>query len=77
MKYLDIRIDDIVYVRALRAKLLEMLLEGKQIVEFSSEGTSVRKTTLVPIDVLLDETRQFILSSTGSYPVDTANVWFV
>ena len=75
-KYLDPYIDNIDYVRALRAKCLSLAAEGKTLISYSAEGTAGTKASLIPIGELLYETRMFIRDVTGQYPADAVKVFF-
>ena len=75
-KYLDPRVDTIDTIRAIRQKCLDLMMEGKTIISYASEGNSVTKAALIPISDLLEETKYFIRDYTGNYPVTSVKTFF-
>lgn len=57
---LDPFIDSVEDVLEIRKKAIEALKEGRQIVEFSGNGTEVKKVYAMPVDIVLAETRRFL-----------------
>ena len=73
-KYLDTRVDDIDTVLALRKKCLDLVLEGKTLMQWSGEGSSGTKQFTIPISVMLEETKFFIRDYNQLYPVTQVKV---
>ena len=73
-RYLDPRVDDIDTVLSLRQKAMAMLAEGKTVMRWSGEGTSVDKAFPIPLDQLLEETKYFIRDYNKQYAVNSVKV---
>ena len=68
----DPAIDDIDTVLAIRAKALQLMLEGKTVMNWSGEGTSAEKQFTMPITKVLEETRYYLKQkdpATYGYPI--------
>jgi hypothetical protein len=69
-------IDDPDFVLQLRAKAQQLLLEGKTIMSWEGEGTSVGKQFTLPIMDVLRETRYFLLQVNQGFVVRQVKVAF-
>ena len=75
---LDPHIDSIETVLEIRARALKLFSEGKSIMEWTGEGTSVKKAFVLPIADVLRETTRFLKAAdpiTYGYPLTTKKIF--
>lgn len=75
---LDPNIDDLDTVLALRKSALKLMAEGKTIMEWSGEGTDVKREFIAPVMEVIRETTRFLKNfdpQTYGAPVRNARVF--